>query len=75
MRVKSYDYMKQYDKTEDMIKSLESTGQIVGEVLKRFDDEKYIIKASSGPRYLVGVRPKLDRAKLIPGNYFYFHKN
>lgn len=31
------------------------------------DDEKFIVKASSGPRYLVGVKPKLDRTKLIPG--------
>ena len=26
-----------------------------------------IVKASNGPRYLVGVRPKLDREKLTPG--------
>jgi len=40
---------------------------MMGEVLKRLDDERYIIKASSGPRYVVGVRSKLDRSKLIIG--------
>lgn len=26
-----------------------------------------IVKASSGPRYVVGVKQKLERSKLIPG--------
>jgi len=36
----------------------------VAEVLKKVDDEKYIVKASSGPRYVVGVKSKLDKNKL-----------
>ena len=31
------------------------------------DDERFIVKASSGPRYVVGCRNKLDKAKLKPG--------
>jgi 26S proteasome regulatory subunit T4 len=34
-------------------------------VLKQIDEEKYIVKASSGPRYVVGVRNKIDRSKLV----------
>ena len=30
-------------------------------------DKTVIVKASSGPRYVVGVRAKVDRAKLTPG--------
>lgn len=55
---------KDYDKTEDHLKALQSIGQIVAEVLKKVDDEKYIVKASSGPRYVVGVKSKLDKNKL-----------
>lgn len=55
-----------YDKTEDDLKALQSVGQIVGEVLKQLDDERFIVKASSGPRYVVGCRNKLDKAKLTP---------
>jgi len=40
---------------------------MIGEVLKKLDEDKYIVKASSGPRYVVGVRVKLDREKLNVG--------
>jgi len=31
---------KDFDKTEDDIKALQSVGQIIGEVLKQLDDER-----------------------------------
>lgn len=31
---------KDYDKTEDDLKALQSVGQIIGEVLKQLDDER-----------------------------------
>ncbi|KGB80075.3 26S protease regulatory subunit 10B [Cryptococcus deuterogattii R265] len=55
-----------YDKTEDDIKALQSVGQIIGEVLKQLDDERFIVKASSGPRYVVSYRPTLPGHKLKP---------
>ena len=58
---------KDYDKSEDHLKALQSVGQIIGEVLKKIDEEKYIVKASNGPRYVVGVKSRLDRTKLIIG--------
>jgi 26S proteasome regulatory subunit T4 len=36
-------------------------------VLKQLDDEKFIVKASNGPRYVVGVRRKLDKKRLTSG--------
>merc|ERR1712113_1113213 len=56
-----------YDKTEDHLKALQSVGQIIGEVLRQLDDERFIVKASSGPRYVVGCRTKVDKAKLVAG--------
>ncbi|KAK9829943.1 hypothetical protein WJX72_008778 [[Myrmecia] bisecta] len=58
---------KDYDKTEDDLKALQSVGQIIGEVLRQLDEERFIVKASSGPRYVVGCRAKVDKAKLVPG--------
>lgn len=128
---------KEYDKTEDDLKALQSVGQIIGEVLKQLDEERceflhkcrlhirhllrlkllvgaagyevsfllaipllgslsraessryadfdkdacdtsnqlillvliaaVIVKASSGPRYVVGCRNKVDKAKLVAG--------
>jgi ATP-dependent 26S proteasome regulatory subunit len=49
----------EYDKTEDDLKALQSVGQIIGELLRQLDDERYIVKASSGPRYVVGCRNKV----------------
>ncbi|ORY02424.1 26S protease regulatory subunit 10B [Basidiobolus meristosporus CBS 931.73] len=58
---------KDYEKTEDDIKALQSVGQIIGEVLKQLDDERFIVKASSGPRYVVGCRNKVDKDNLKQG--------
>ena len=56
-----------YQKTEDDLSALQSVGQIIGDVLKRLDTERFIVKASSGPRYVVGCRTRLNFDKLKPG--------
>ncbi|TYH18519.1 hypothetical protein ES288_A05G277900v1 [Gossypium darwinii] len=58
---------KEFNKTEDDLKSLQSVGQIIGEVLRPLDNERLIVKASSGPRYVVGCRSKVDKVKLTSG--------
>jgi 26S proteasome regulatory subunit T4 len=58
---------KAYNKSEDDLKALQSVGQIVGEVLRQLTEEKFIVKATNGPRYVVGCRRQLDKAKLKPG--------
>ena len=113
---------KEYDKTEDDLKALQSVGQIIAEVLRQLDEERcksicmppqclallvqlsnqknknctsslalrpstitqlrpvlmvvsnetsmlhaVIVKASSGPRYVVGCRNKVDKEKLVAG--------
>lgn len=40
MREQLKDLTKQYDKSENDLKALQSVGQIVGEVLKQLTDEK-----------------------------------
>jgi len=57
-----------YDKTEDDLKSLQNAGQIIAEVLKQLDDERFIVKSSSGPRYVVGVRTKVSKKALVAGS-------
>lgn len=58
---------KDLTKTEDDMKALQSVGQLIGEVLKQLDDERFIVKASSGPRYVVGCRNRIDKTKLVSG--------
>merc|ERR1711904_162947 len=58
---------RQYDQSEDDLKSLQSGGQIIGEVLRQLDEDRFIVKASSGPRYVVGCRNKIDKTKLVQG--------
>merc|ERR1711931_460704 len=45
----------------------QSVGQIVGEVLKQLTEEKFIVKATNGPRYVVGCRRQIDKTKLKSG--------
>ena len=61
------DLAAQYARTEEDLKSIQSVGQLIGDVLKQMDDLRFIVKASSGPRYVVGCRTKLDKNKLKPG--------
>jgi len=67
LRMGMRDLNKEYDRTEDDLKALQSVGQIIGELLRQLDDERYIVKASSGPRYVVGCRNKVSREALKPG--------
>ncbi|EWC43897.1 putative 26S protease subunit rpt4 [Drechslerella stenobrocha 248] len=67
LRLEIKSLQKSYDHTEENLKALQSVGQIVGEVLKQIDDERILVKASSGPRYVVGCRSKVDKSKLKQG--------
>eukprot|EP00949_MAST-11_sp_MAST-11-sp1_P000587 g587.t1 len=67
LRLSVRDLAKEFDKTEYDLKALQSVGQIIGEVLKQLDEDKYIVKASSGPRYVVGARTQLPKEKLKTG--------
>lgn len=58
---------KEYDKTEQDLQALQCVGQIIGDVLKMLSPERYIVKASSGPRYVVGCRARLNQSKLKAG--------
>lgn len=50
-----------FEKTERDVQSLSTIGQIMGEVLKKLDDENFIVKTSQGPRYVVGCKASIDR--------------
>ncbi|GMG19574.1 unnamed protein product [Ambrosiozyma monospora] len=67
LRLGIRDLEKDFQKTEDDIKALQSIGQIIGEVLKQLDEERFIVKSSSGPRYIVGCRSTIRREKLKKG--------
>uniref|UniRef100_A0A0B6XXU8 AAA+ ATPase domain-containing protein n=1 Tax=Arion vulgaris TaxID=1028688 RepID=A0A0B6XXU8_9EUPU len=67
MRENLKELTKQYDKSENDLKALQSVGQIVGEILKQLTEDKFIVKATNGPRYVVGCRRQLDKSKLKSG--------
>ncbi|KAM0688246.1 26S protease regulatory subunit 10B [Conglomerata obtusa] len=43
-------------KSETDVKALNTVGHIVGEIIRKLNDEKYIVKSSQGPRYIVGIK-------------------
>ncbi|VDN36801.1 unnamed protein product [Gongylonema pulchrum] len=67
LRKKEQEMQKEHDKSENDIKSLQSVGQIVGEVLKQLTEEKFIVKATNGPRYVVGCRRSINKEALKQG--------
>ncbi|CAD25551.1 26S PROTEASOME REGULATORY SUBUNIT 10 [Encephalitozoon cuniculi GB-M1] len=58
---------KHYLKSESDVKALQTVGHIIGEVLEKLSDEKFIVKSSQGPRYVVGCMKAIDRAKIATG--------
>ncbi|AFZ80972.1 26S proteasome ATPase subunit, putative [Theileria equi strain WA] len=56
------------EKYEQDLKALQSIGQIVGHVLRPIDDNKFIVKASSGPRYVVCCKVNIDPSTLTSGS-------
>ena len=46
LREQLKEHTKQYEKSENDLKALQSVGQIVGEVLKQLTEEKFIVKAT-----------------------------
>ncbi|RNA25573.1 26S protease regulatory subunit 10B [Brachionus plicatilis] len=67
MSEESKSLTKEFDKSENDLKALQSVGQIVGEVLKQLTEDKFIVKATNGPRYVVGCRRQLDKNQLKAG--------
>ncbi|KAJ5075395.1 26s protease regulatory subunit s10b [Anaeramoeba ignava] len=57
----------EYEKSERDLKNLQSVGQIIGHVLRRLDEDRYIVKSSTGPRYVVGCRNRVDKSELELG--------
>jgi 26S proteasome regulatory subunit T4 len=67
VKLQNEDKKKELDRTDQYLKNIESIGQLVGEVLQKISEEKIMVKAASGARYVVGCRPKIDRSLLKPG--------
>ncbi|XP_065895583.1 26S proteasome regulatory subunit 10B-like [Dysidea avara] len=68
LRVQYKESVGLFDQSEEDLKSLQSgVGQIVGEVLRQLSEDKFIVKASNGPRYVVGCRKQINRSLLKQG--------
>merc|ERR550532_2792986 len=50
------------------MKNVQTMGQNIGEVLKELDEDRFLIKATSGPRYVVGCRTGVDKSTLKSGD-------
>jgi len=53
--------------SEEKVRALMSTGNLIGEVLRRVDDERFIVKGGTGARYLVNCRRNVNRTQLKSG--------
>ena len=58
---------KQADKSDEHLKMVQNTGQFIGEILKAFPDDKYIVKTVNGSRYLVHCKKSIDKTRLKVG--------
>lgn len=49
------------------MKAIQSSGLFIGEILNKQTDEKFLVKMSSGQRYVVGVRTTIPQELLKIG--------
>jgi len=68
LRQQLIDCENEEKRTEDALKALQTAGQMIGEVLKQLTEDKFIVKASSGPRYVVGCRSAINKSLLKMGD-------
>ena len=57
---------KDYDKSENDLKALQSVGQIVGEVLKQLTEEKFIVKVGFKHFYRILYFLNIFRQQMAP---------
>merc|ERR1719242_180138 len=50
------------------MKNVQTMGQNIGEVLKQLDEDRFLVKLTSGPRYVVGCRTGVDKENLKSGD-------
>lgn len=55
------------EKKEENLKSLQNSGQLIGEILKHMENDKYIVKLLNGPRYVVTCKKAINREDLKIG--------
>jgi 26S proteasome regulatory subunit T4 len=55
------------EKSEAQVDALLSIGHLVGEVLRKVDNENFIVKSNSGARYCVGYKKSIKPEKLKIG--------
>jgi 26S proteasome regulatory subunit T4 len=68
LRNQIVDKRKKISRQEQLMKNVQTMGQNIGEVLKQLDDDRYLVKLTSGPRYVVGCRTGVDKENLKPGD-------
>ncbi|KAL7721577.1 26S protease regulatory subunit [Entamoeba marina] len=54
-------------RNDEMLLSLQAIGMNIADVLKCLDGDKYIVKVSLGPHYVVGCRNAIDKSQLTQG--------
>ena len=53
-------FQKSFERANDNLKALQTTGMLVAEVLQILEKSRFIIKSSAGPRYIVGCKPSIE---------------
>lgn len=66
-RLNLRDLERDLENVENNIKAFQSVGMLVGEVVSEHSEDKYMVKVSSGPRYVVAVRSTISKSELKTG--------
>lgn len=51
LRLKKREKMTEHNKTEDQLKAIQSVGMLIGEVLNKQSEEKFLVKVNKFPKF------------------------
>ncbi len=74
LRMKAEQLQKERDLLQKQLSQIKAPPLLVGTLVEKLDDQRAIVRASSGPSFVVSIEPSIDPRELIPGTRVGLHQ-
>ncbi len=74
LRMKAEQLQKERDLLQKQLSHIKTPPLLVGTLVEILDQQRAIVRASSGPSFVVSIEPTIDQKELIPGTRVGLHQ-
>ncbi len=74
LRMKAEQLQKEREILQKQLSQIKAPPLLVGTLVEKLDERRAIVKASSGPSFVVSIEPSIDQKELIPGTRVGLHQ-